>query len=435
MPSIEEELSHAKSFAAIENVLVNGKLIQYQAVDVLSMLYRKAAIVSYDTGMGKTFMAAAVIRMLLNRDKNTKILMIIKKKQLLSTPEKIQKNAGVDVIATSADAKGVRENIISERFLNYPVLMITHNCLNNKIVMRKLFEYKHLYSCIIIDEAHNLNNTVNASSASMLKGMCRAFEYRFALTATPITTDVRQSARLASLLDYKTYPDEAKLAQRMLNGSFSIKQDPLFFINRSYADFGIDLVIKGYPLFVQAQPNQLGASGQNLFSICKGVGAYNQANRVVSFIQEHPNERGLIYVNQHSVREWLLPFLERAGIKYGCINGKTSKSSDDEIMMKFNELHQIDVVITSVTEAIDLDCDWVLFYEYTVNVAQMIGRATRGLHSKTLSVYFMITEDTDELAYFYNNIYKVSEVIRRVFDKSYSAVFDVKNKTILKDLA
>ena len=140
-------------------------------------------------------------------------------------------------------------------------------------------------------------------------------------------------------------------------------------------------------------------------------------------------ERGLVYINQHVIREWVLRFLDNAGIRYGCINGKTSKLEDEEVMDKFNNKKDLDVVITSVTEAIDLDCDWVMFYEYTVNVAQMIGRASRGLKDKTLKVYFMITEDTGELRYFYDNIYSVSEVIQKVVGKRYDAVFDVKLKS------
>ena len=80
MNEIEKALLESKSFQAIEGVLLEDKLIKLQAVDVLAMLSRKAAIVSNDTGMGKTYLAAAVIRMLLNQDSSRKIIMVIKKK-------------------------------------------------------------------------------------------------------------------------------------------------------------------------------------------------------------------------------------------------------------------------------------------------------------------------------------------------------------------
>ena len=73
MNEIEKVLIESKSFQAIETILLEDRLIKLQAVDVLAMLYRKAAIVSYDTGMGKTYLAAAVIRMLLNQDNSRRL--------------------------------------------------------------------------------------------------------------------------------------------------------------------------------------------------------------------------------------------------------------------------------------------------------------------------------------------------------------------------
>ncbi len=46
--------------------------------------------------------------------------------------------------------------------------------------------------------------------------------------------------------------------------------------------------------------------------LCKGDGAVNQAMALVSFIEEHKGSRGLIYVNRHSIRGWIIPFLEKA---------------------------------------------------------------------------------------------------------------------------
>ena len=55
------------------------------------------------------------------------------------------------------------------------------------------------------------------------------------------------------------------------------------------------------------------------------------------------------------------PFSGKSGIRYGCINGCTKRSEDRETMQRFNKDRELDVVITSITEAIDLDCDWVMF--------------------------------------------------------------------------
>lgn len=426
--TIEESLLKAQSFMALDTTLVSDRLIGLQTVDVLSALYRKRAIISYDTGLGKTYLAAGIIRMLLNENPSRKFIILIKNKQLEQTPLKLQKCIGVPVIATNSVQAEVKKNILSGKYLEATVLLLTHSCLENNAVMQHLISNKDKYCCIIVDEAHNLNNVLTANSAMMLKGMCRAFEYRFALTATPFVSDVKQYANLASILDPDTYPNSGKLARGLSSGRVSIQDDPFFFIERTRTDFGIESRIHGEPLFVPCMPHQIGAKGQNMVELCKGNGAVNQAMAVVNFVKNRPGQRGLIYVNRHSIRAWLTPFLEHAGIRFGCINGTTKRSEDHEVMRKFNETNELDVVITSITEAIDLDCDWVMFYELTLNVYQMIGRAYRGLAAKELYVYFLFTEDTYEADFFYEHIYKRSVEVRNILGKEHTAVFETQHR-------
>ncbi len=421
-------LKNLKSYVAGNFVLAADSLVGLQTVDVLSAIYRKRAIISYDTGLGKTYLASGIIRMLLNEDSSRKFIIIVKNKQLEQTPVKLQRCIGVSVMALNAERTVVKEKILSGDFLKATVLVITHSCLQNNAVMSKLLENKQEYCCLIIDEAHNLSNTTDANSAVMLRGMCRAFEYCFALTATPITSDVKQYASLASMLDNEKYPDSAKLARNLRSGKFRIMDDPLFFIERKRNDFGISSKISGFPYFVECMPHQFGARGQDMAELCKGDGAVNQAMALVSFIEEHKGSRGLIYVNRHSIRGWIIPFLEKAGIRYGCINGCTKRSEDRETMQRFNKDRELDVVITSITEAIDLDCDWVMFYELTLNVEQMIGRAYRGLNDKELNVYFMLTKDTYESDFFYENIYKRSQMVKNILGKECTAVLETQGK-------
>ena len=425
-----EALRTSTSYKALEDVLVGVKLKGLQTVDALGALYREKSIISYDTGMGKTYMAAAIIKMLLNEDPGRGFIILIKKKQITQTSKKISDCLGLPVLVTTGMQKDVQNTIVSGKYLDYHVLMITHSTLESQLFVKTLLKDRDKFCCLIIDEAHNLNNTTDASSADVLKGMCRAFRYRFALTATPITSDIKQYARLAHMLDPDTYPNASMLASKMKRGSFSIKQDPLFFIERTRLDFGVNFKIHGEPIFVEPMEHQIGAMGTDMVEICKGEGAVNQANALVDFILEHKNrgERGLVYVNRHSIRNWILPFLNEAGIKVGCINGFTSRSEDEKTMDDFNNTKQLDVVITSVTEAIDLDCDWVMFYEFTVNVEQMIGRSYRGFDDKELWVYFMFTYDTGEIEAFQRNIYTRSELIKRVLGKTYWAVFDTERK-------
>lgn len=422
---LEDELVNLKSFKALNKLLPSAVLADSQIVGVLKALYRKRAIIMYDVGMGKTYMASAYIKMLLNQDSNTRFLFFMKKLQTQQTPKDIERLTGVAVkFLPDATKQTITALEYDSEFENYRVLILTHDFLQSESGMQFLYKHKDLFKAIIIDEAHNLNNNRSAQKSSMLKALCSRFEYRLALTATPIVTDVRQLTRLASTIDSDTYPDSERLARAMQANRFSIEQDPCFFIEKSRKDIGIHEEIIGDVLWVEPQRNQRYTSGRQMHNLCKGPGARNQAEALVKFILANKGTRGIVYVNEHKKREWLLPFLDEAGISYACLNGSTPDFERTEVQTTFNTTDDIQVILTSLTESLNLDCEWVLFYELTSNVQQTLGRAYRGLNDKKLYVYFMLTRDTDESQYFVNTVVKNAIKVRDNANKVYSAVFD-----------
>lgn len=426
---IEEELSSMKSFEAIKYVLSGIELHDLQCIDVMKMVYNKTAIVSYDTGLGKTLLASAAMRLLWNEDASRRFIIFVKKDQLTQTPTKIENATGRRVISSSGEESSVTRVFGTDDFLDYPVLMLTHSCLRNSRVMQRIFEHRAKYCGVIIDEAHELSNKDFAQSASVITGMINQFEYKWALTATPITTDVGQLCKLACMMNPKSYPNPLKFKRDVQHGRFSIANDPLFFINRSGKDLGRDSRYFGNVLWVDAMEHQKAELGGNsLMALCKGDGAVNQVEALVNLLKAYEGKRGLIYVNQHAVREWILPWIAKAGIRVGCINGMTKSSEDAEVMRQFNEEKSLDVVVTSCTTAIDLDCDFVIFYEFTVLLKQMIGRADRGLEGKTVDVWYVITKGSYEPVYFKRTIVDRSEDIKRLLAKDYAELDSIANE-------
>ena len=108
-------LKNLKSYVAGNFVLAADSLVGLQTVDVLSAIYRKRAIISYDTGLGKTYLASGIIRMLLNEDSSRKFIIIVKNKQLEQTPVKLQRCIGVSVMALNAERTVVKEKRSEER--------------------------------------------------------------------------------------------------------------------------------------------------------------------------------------------------------------------------------------------------------------------------------------------------------------------------------
>ena len=215
--------------------------------------------------------------------------------------------------------------------------------------------------------------------------------------------------------------------------SYRISDDPCFFVSRNADAFGRVTAPHGIIVWTDPMPFQIDAEYSELSDLCKGEGATEQAEALAQLIQfnkSNGNERGLVYINRHKVREWVLPFLDEAGITYRCINGKTPNDERQKTLKEFNEEKTVDVVITSVTEALDLDCDYVIFYEFTANIKQMIGRAQRGFTDKDLFVFYIITDKTKEVDYFYNNVYKRCEIASYVLRKDYSEVLDLEDELL-----
>ena len=421
---VETELCNLKSYKAIESILQTVTLHGLQCVDILKMLYQKRAVVIYPTGTGKTLLAAGALKLLLRKDPTLHFIMFVKKDQLIQTPEKLTKFLGFSVIGSSADRKSLEKNFFNVDLGQHPLILLTHECLRNQSVLNFLYQKRELFSGIIIDEAHELNNYTKAESGEMLAAVTHNFEYVWALTATPITTEIQQLAKLAFIVDRSRYTNVTLLQRNLRSGRFSVSSDPMFFINRTEKELGRESKPVGLVQWVDPMSHQKNTvcGGVELMQLCKGDGAVNQANSLVKVIKKLGNRKGLIFVNQVSIRNWIKPFLDDAGISYACINGDTTQAARKEIMHNFNDLNLYDVIITSVTTAIDLDSDYVIFYEFTVEVDQMIGRAHRGLGNKQLLVIFMITRGTAEIRYFLENVYGRCMTIQHVLGKGNAAV-------------
>lgn len=428
MEDLENKLVQLNSYKAIRGVLKNETLKDLQCVDILKALYRKRSIIVYSTGMGKTFIASAIIKMLLNEDPDKKFLILIKNTQLEQTPAKMFSLLGLQYVVSTGEAESVRNTLENGRFKSVPITFLTHSCLESEKALKVLVKEKHFFDALIIDEAHCLNNFTASNSGSVLAGLSKCYEYVIALTATPIRSNIGQFSKLAHIIDPVNYPDIKKLSRALSSGRFDFSSDPCFVINRNRAEFGTVEKLLAIPVMIQPMPEQRFAVGTDLFKVCKGDGAIRQAETLVNVILERINhgEKGLVYVNMHAIREWIEPFLSNAGIKYACINGRIhDRSERARILQEFNEENAYDVIITSITESLDLDCEYVIFYEFTLDVDQMIGRAYRGFDDKELKVYFLITEDSGEVDYFYNNILPRSMLIQKILGKGNSAVLSI----------
>lgn len=416
---LPDDLDKLKSYDAIKSI-IEPPLTDEQSVDLLKALCFKRTAILYSTGLGKTYLATAFVKALMNKSRGMKTLMFVLKSQEDETPRKIRGISGLKTKMFTGETrpllslKDIREN---------DVIMMSHSTLTSIDHMDNLLAFIDKFDCLIIDEAHKLSNIETSRSGFMLYSIAYAFEYVLALTATPITTDLNQFARLMKIVVPSLVDNHRKLGSSMKRGGIGVMGSTLHdsFIIRE-RDISHH---NGIADFISPMPHQIGAEGKDLFRITKGPGAFKQANRVYELITERKPGKGIIYANITEIREFLLEQLKSKGIKVEGIFGNTNKNDRLKILENFRN-NKLDAIITNTKESLDMDCNYVIFYEYTPHVSQVIGRAERGFNIKPLDIIWMFTDNTGEYDSFIRNQYNISQEIQEILGTDLRDVLRLK---------
>lgn len=416
-----DDIDKLESYEAIADI-TSPSLRDYQSKDLLHALAVKSFVCMYDTGMGKTFVAAGFMKALKNAKEGDKFLVFTTNAFSESFGTEVSKITGLRCICYTESPSYVLSPIELEK---NDVVIMTHGCLNVVEHMTALSMYLNEFSAVVIDELHLVSNFNESKRGSMLHSIMSRFEYKLGLTATPITTDEQQLAKALHLINSDAVPDWKKLTLDIKKFGASMidsKLEDLFIVRqRSHNNH------KGYLMEVEALPHQKKSSGEGMFYTTKGYGATNNHEAVKKIIDIHKDfgHRGLIYSNLKEVQSALSEALTSYGISNVIINGDMTRTKKNELASKHLN-GEFDVVITNISEAIDLTSDYVIFYEFTSHVSQVIGRAERTLESKNLNIYIMVTKDTGEMDYFYRNVYCKCQIVEDLLDIDLSEITKFK---------
>lgn len=420
--TVTESCMKRSSYLALSNILENCHLFDFQSIDVLHALAAKQVLLNYDTGMGKTIVASAIMKALHNKDKS-KSIFIMKAIQAAQTPEKIKKATGLRCHTVTGERSSI-DKFIDKTYFEHDILIVSSSALQSNDFVLELYKRKDLYRCVIVDEIHEMVNYQGTTRGAMLKAILPHFEYRIGLTATTITSDIDQLANAMYMLVRRDTLEPRECIKRMMKynePATSVYAGLL--IKRTRDQLNIRSDYKPYVVWVQPDQNQIdytnsGMIGQahsdgDLFKVMKGPGATNQLNALKRIVTNR-KDKGIIYVRLSIIREHVYKELVDSGVRVACIYGATTLSERLKIFKAYSN-NLIDVIITSATTSLDIEADYVVFYEFTLDVYQLIGRADRGLKDKRLDIYFIVTRGTAEVSYFIEYIYKRSSLIRHVF--------------------
>lgn len=396
---------------ALSNVLPDVELPSFQLQGMQETFENHKMLLGFDTGLGKTFTYAGIVRGLLNKNANGKHILLIINDSVPQVPNDVRNL--VRVATETFD--GTEESAGRLRFFweRASIFCLTLEALRVFGVVKFLFDHLPEIESFTIDEAHHVSNWDSSDTAFMIRSLVRTVQYVVELSATPMTRTSKQYYRLMNLLDRNLSPhrDESFLGKYV---------DRYMPVNRKDYDMKgeyTSTLLVCNPTLDQAAP-QHGI----VFRKIKGSGAVPQVTKLVEFVRNRLSEQKsiIVYVHYHDTRYWVEKNFAEQGISFVSLHGRLRSRQERQEVLGRYKTGEVDVMITSVTESLNIEADVVVFYEFTTSVKQVIGRAHRGLVGKPLEVAFIITKDTDEVDFFLKYIYQRSLTIQRLLQKDYS---------------
>lgn len=403
----------------LQNVLPDVELPEFQLEGMSRVFENRKCLLGADTGTGKTFTYSAIVRGLLNNNPEGKHIFIIINDSIEQVPADVQ--ALVRVATETFD--GTAESIGRLRFLweRTSIFCLTLEAIRQQKLVEFLFKHLPEIESFTIDEAHHVSNWDSSDTAFMIRALAQYVPYVVELSATPMTSTSKQFYRLINLLDRQCSP----YRDETFRGRYNDRYLP---VNRKDYDIKGDYIstlVAVQPTLDQMQP-QKGI----IFKTIKGTGAAPQVKALIETVQNRlsKGKRILVYLHYHDTREWVEQNFTEQGINFVSLHGRVhGREARHAILQKFRD-KETDVLITSVTESLNIDADVVIFYEFTTLVKQVIGRAHRGLQGKELEIVFIITAESDEVDFFLKYIYERSLTVQRLLNKDYSELIAIGNQ-------
>lgn len=400
-----------RTYRCLENILPDIEIPEFQNVGIYQALTNKKMLLGFDTGTGKTFTYAVIVRGLLNRNPEKKHIFVIIHDSIEQAPSDLSALTAVPVAAFTGERGEAGR--LANQWESHSIFVMTYESFRNANIV--LFLYKHLMEIesFVIDEAHHCANWDTSDTAFMIRALCHYIPYVEELSATPATRESPQFYRLINIIDRTVSP-------RRDETNYGAYQNRYLPVNRS--DYDIKGNYKTTLEIVTPMSHQVGNIRGDVFRVIKGPGAVNQVERLVQLVLERRRQGKsiIIYVHLHAVREWIEEHFVGAGISFASLTGRVTKQEERRRILERFDKCEVDVLITSVSESLNIDADVVIFYEFTTRIKQVMGRAHRGLTGKELELIFILTKDTAEIDFFQKYIYKRSLTLQRILRKDYS---------------
>lgn len=426
----------------VKNVLYGVELEPFQTLLVKWILIVRKFICALDTGLGKTLIASAVMKILHDSGETDKFLYVVENAGLIQTANKVMSYTGLRVVTCDAtESKGSVLEYMKDD--SYDVLMISYQAIQSFDVARYLIKHIELFDTVMYDECQWISELNNSNTWEITKQMRRHFRDVVMFSATPFRTNPMQLLKQVELLDksilgnINEYINGRVKRDVMYNivewyGLDEIKKDLVIYVNGfTREELGIKIEYNPVAHVVMPIQYQLSVEQHEIHK----VKAFNNADsmkELISIVSEGVDDfkQGIIYCSTNDNKRLLLDELSKNGIDAEVIDGTISDKRKREEVKNRYLVGEIPVLIINVTTTLDLPSSYCIFYELcdagTVN--QFVGRCVRGLADTELDVHFILVDGTCEIEYFYNNLYKKSVYLQQALGKDGRLMHAIKKQ-------
>lgn len=361
-----------------------------------------------DTGIGKTIIQGFSASVSLDHG----YAMIITPNQNVLQTIKTLEKCGLEFYAIReiGDISGLHEEgNIRDKIIILPNHMIGEPELAVWLVLKA----EHLMF-LALDEAHHFSN--DSSWKILSKLIAEKFHRCVAYTATPITRSIRQILVILAVtgaideddIDKILRPHEIRDITGRVVGyrNLDLLAEKLngFIFHKTREELGIKGERIPHVLKCSPSPSQLNRikAGEDYNMILKRE--YNESHdKVISLCSYRYllGKQSLIYAWNEDTRQILLDQFQKQAPSLvvreisGRISSEDCSQVSDDFMNK-----EVDVVVTSITESINLSCDGIILFSVPPNYKQLIGRTERGSEKREVSIYLVYFPGTPEEDYF-----------------------------------
>lgn len=421
----------------------NRVLAPFQTRLLAYALINKRCILSADTGLGKTGLACGLINCVNQKQPSMRWILVCPAFNLVQTYNELVESLYTVKVICSDNRKGSRSFLTSLSLRDWEVAVLSYEALANMEVQKYLLDNREIIQGLIIDESQLVCN-LNGTTSVMLESMSLQMEYMVMLTATPIRVNVGQFIKQIHMLDRNIFGNEVGNAI-----NYYTKYD------EDYKPVGVShlsrLLDEISGRYISITRSEIGLKGEYSVNpiLCKPLKDYSDIDRkdvprlvkgdydgcamqaLYSEVKKLNDKglKGLIYVNLNENKDKVRNYLLERGIETDIFDGQHTKTKIQKEKVKERFINnEVNCLITNLTVGVNLQCDYIIFYELTFDFKQMLGRGERGLKSNDLYLSFIVVDNSDDVIIFYENVYNRAKLLGQVCGKDITEIEVAYNK-------